>query len=137
MAMLMLPDMAPNPKTGKFLTQLALSDVAGEIAKLLREAYEIQGGAKPDFVTSRQIRATADRMVALQAPSARENALTAANKALAETVAMVRHEAARSYSDHSSALLVNDALETMGAVVGRIGAGHILSAFDAALEGSR
>lgn len=129
MALLIVANNPDDRAHATFLRDLALSDVAGEMAGLLREAFEIYTGSKPDAVAGAQIRAAADRLVRLQAPSAREHALTAANQALARMLDMIREETQRNYCDHSSSLLVEGALEQMQGMTQRIGAGYILSAF--------
>lgn len=128
-----------NPPTvadGKFLQQLALADIAGEIARLLDEAYEVQGNVKPGFSERRSHRMVADRMVAATAPSAREDALTAAKLAQRETHATLIDDARRS-CDHSAALMILGALESFAGSLERLGPQYLFAAYDGSLEARR
>lgn len=135
--MLTNQSIAPTEADGKFLQELALSDIAGEIAKLLREAYEVQGGQKPDFIESRALRAQADRLVASTRPGAKDDAKAAAKMAMVEAVRIVLQDAQKSYEDHSAALVIMDAMAKAYATIIRLGPDYILAAYDAGLERGR
>lgn len=126
----------PTVSDGKFLQQLALSDIAGELARLLAEAYEVQGSVPPDFIERRRLRLVAERLVNSTAPNARVRAMAAAKLAQRETHNTLLDDARRT-CDHSAALMIMGALESFAASLQQVGPDYLFAAHDGALETTR
>lgn len=122
------------PTPPSLTRQLALSDIALRMAVLLGEAHKLQGGIAPLAHEYARILTACERLVNAEAPSARENAMTAARMAAKVQIELARVQAYATICDHSSALLCDGALRTMAQALYFTAAESVLSAYNGSLD---